>query len=126
MTDHAGSSRHRTRRRHTEDETLVRNQPALRTSDGTVWVVVAGMFAIACAVPLIMILADPAGAAGVAWATLVSIVLLYGGLLAARVLIGDRTRRLRVLAVLMLAMAAIALAGLFTCVMIAWAAVPTA
>ena len=122
MTDHADQTPHHARRRSFEDETLVRNQPALRTSDGTVWIIVAG----ACAVPLVMILANPGGAAAAAWTTLVLIVLLYAALIAARFLITDRTRRLRLLALLMLAMALAALIGLFTCVMIAWSAVPTA
>ena len=126
MTDHADGTAHHARRRHSDDETLVRNQPALRTSDGTVWVIVAGAFAIACAVPLVMVLSNPGGAAAAAWTTVVLIVLLYAALLAARFLIEDRTRRLRMLAVLMLAMALVALIGLFTCVMIAWSAVPTA
>lgn len=126
MIDHADQAPHHARRRSFDDETLVRNQPSLRSSDGTVWVVVAGAFAIACGVPLVMILADPDGAAVAALATIVLIVLLYVGLLAARFLIEDRTRRLRMLAMLMLAMAVVALIGLFTCVMIAWSAVPTA
>lgn len=126
MTDHADQTPHHARRRSFEDETLVRNQPALRTSDGTVWIIVAGAFAIACAIPLVMILANPGGAAAAAWTTLVLIVLLYAALIAARFLITDRTRRLRLLALLMLAMALAALIGLFTCVMIAWSAVPTA
>lgn len=126
MSDHADQTPPHARRRSFDDETLVRNQPALRTSDGTVWVIVAGAFSIACAVPLIMILANPGGAAAAAWTTIVLIVLLYAGLLAARFLIDDLTRRLRMLAVLMLAMAVVALIGLFTCVMIAWSAVPTA
>ncbi|UYO96196.1 hypothetical protein OED01_11355 [Microbacterium sp. M28] len=126
MDDRTGGTPHHARRRGSTDETLVRNQPALRTSDGTIWVLVAGAFAIACAIPLVLILANPGGAGPVAWMTLVLVALSYAGLVATRFLIEDRTRRLRVLAVLMLAMAAVALAGLFACVMIAWSAVPTA
>ncbi|WP_243230853.1 hypothetical protein [Microbacterium sp. CIAB417] len=124
MDDRAHQPAHRARRRSATDPTLVRNQPALRSSDGTIWIVVAGGFALACAVPLVLILVDPGPSAVVAWTTAVLMVVLYAALVAARFLIADRVQRLRVLAVLMLVMAAVALLGLLACVLIEWSTVP--
>jgi len=126
---HAGGPAHASRWRMTAvrattDPTRVLNQPALRTSDGTIWVVLAGIFAAVCAIPLAMVIADRGSSAVVAWITLVLVIVLYAALIACRVLVHDRVRRLRLMAVLMLAMAAIALLGLVICVAIEWSAVP--
>ena len=115
---------HRTRRSsmiaHT-DPTLVRNQPSLRTSDGLIWIVVAGLFALISAVPLVLMLAYPGPSAPLAWVTLVRMVMLYGGVVACRFFV-DRERRLRLMAIGMLAMAAVVLLGLLGCIAIEWTA----
>src|SRR5690606_17794807 len=80
MDDRAHQPAHRARRRSATEPTLVRNQPALRSSDGTIWIVVAGGFALACAVPLVLILVDPGPSAVVAWTTAVLMVVLYAAL----------------------------------------------
>lgn len=109
------------------DPTRMANQPALRTSDGLIWIVVAGIFLVICAVPLsLLTVVDPRESAPVAWTTALLLVALYGALLAARGYIAERGQRLRMMAGLMLAMAAVALIGMMVCTAIEWGAVPTA
>lgn len=101
------------------------NQPALRTSDGTIWIVVAGLFGLICLVPLsLLTVVDPRQSAPVAWITAILVIALYAALLASRWVVDERQRRLRIMAVLMLAMAAVALSGMVICVAIEWSAVP--
>ncbi|UJP10485.1 hypothetical protein L2X99_01975 [Microbacterium sp. KUDC0406] len=107
-----------------DDPTLVRNQPALRTSTGRIWLVVGGIFLVLCAIPLTLIVFTPGAAVPVAWATLITALLLYAGIVFARLGVTDHVRRLRWMAVLMLTMAVVALVGLAVCTMIAWSQVP--
>lgn len=113
------------RREVRDDPTRMANQPALRTSDGTIWIVVAGLFALICLVPLsLLTVVDPRRSAPVAWITAILVIVLYAMLLASRWIVDDRERRLKVMAVLMLAMAAVALFGMMTCAAIEWSTVP--
>lgn len=107
------------------DPTRMANQPALRSSEGTIWVVVGGLFALICLVPLgLLTVVDPRASAPVAWITAILVVVLYAALLVTRWVVGERERRLRTMAVLMVAMAAAALIGLMICAAIEWSAVP--
>lgn len=116
-------SRAETRR----DPTRMTNQPALRSSEGTIWVVVAGLFALVCLVPLsLLTVVDPRESAAVAWITAILVIALYAALLVTRWVVAHRERRLRIMAVLMLAMAAVALIGMVICATIEWSAVPAA
>lgn len=109
------------------DPTRMANQPALRSSEGTIWVVVAGLFALICLVPLsLLTVVDPRGSAAVAWTTAILVIVLYAALLVSRWTVAERERRLRIMAVLMLAMAAVALIGMVICATIEWSAVPAA
>lgn len=109
------------------DPTRMANQPALRSSDGLIWIIVAGLFLLVCAVPLVLLtLVDPRASAPMAWITAIVLVALYAALVTARGAVTDRKRRLRLMAILMLSMAAVALIGLFTCALIEWSAVPAA
>lgn len=103
------------------------NQPALRTSEGRIWIIVAGLFLLACAVPLsLLTIVDPRASAPAAWITAIVLVVLYAVLVTARGLVSDREQRLRLMAGLMLGMAATALFGMLVCAAIEWAAVPAA
>ncbi|GAA1547284.1 glucan phosphoethanolaminetransferase (alkaline phosphatase superfamily) [Microbacterium ginsengiterrae] len=107
------------------DPTRMVNQPALRSSDGTIWIVVSGLFVLICLVPLsLLTVIAPRASAPVAWVTAILVVVLFAALLASRWLVTQRERRLKIMAVLMLAMAAIALIGLVVCAAIEWSAVP--
>lgn len=107
------------------DPTRMANQPALRSSQGTIWVLVAGLFALVCLVPLsLLTVVDPRESAAVAWITAILVVVLYAALLVTRWIVADREHRLRIMAVLMLAMAAVALIGMVICATIEWSAVP--
>jgi hypothetical protein len=128
-TDSTGGTARPPRRRITAvrastDPTRVLNQPALRTSDGTIWIVLAGIFAAVCVVPLAMVLAEPGPSVVVAWITLLLLIVLYAALIACRITISDRVRRLRLMAILMLGMAGVALLGMMVCVALEWSAVP--
>src|SRR5690606_41354465 len=61
-------------------------------------------------IPLVLLtLVDPRASAPVAWITAVLLVALYAALVTARGVVADRKRRLRLMAILMLAMAGVAL-----------------
>lgn len=118
-------ARRMTRTEARADPTRMANQPALRSSEGTIWIVVAGIFALICLVPLgLLTVVDPRESAPIAWITAILVIMLYAALLVARTVVDDRERRLRTMAVLMLSMAAVALIGLVTCAAVEWSAVP--
>ncbi|WP_309102052.1 hypothetical protein [Microbacterium sp.] len=102
------------------DPTRVRNQPALRTSPGTIWLLVGGTFAVICLIPLIGIIATGRSAAVVASVTIVLVVALYAAMVAIRLSASPGPRRLRSMAYCFLGMAAIALIGMVICVLIQW------
>jgi hypothetical protein len=92
------------------DPTRLRNQPSLTSSSGTIWLVVGGVFsAIALAFLIPMTQLPPPG---VALATACLVVLLYVGMVLVRVLVFPGRRRLGMLAVGMLGIAAVALTGM--------------
>ncbi|ALX66981.1 hypothetical protein [Microbacterium sp. XT11] len=102
------------------DPTRVSSQPALRTSSGAVWIIVASVFTAVCLIPLVLIAGSGGAASAVAWVTA---ALLVAGLVA-MVVVRLRARpgppRLRPLAVCFLAMALVALIGMTVCVMLVW------
>jgi len=100
---------------------MVTNQPALRTSSGAIWIIVAALFTAVSLVPLIAIVADGSSAAPVA---LVTASLLVSGLVAlvtVRLTVTARSPRLRALAGCFLGMTLVTLIGLLICVAIVWA-----
>lgn len=85
----------------------LRDQPSLTTSSGGVWLVVGGLFAaIAVLVLLPMLALEPDGIAEFA---IVSVLVLYGGIVVARVTAPHGRLRLGIMAACMLAMAFLAL-----------------
>jgi len=87
------------------DPTWIRNQPALTTSSGLVWLVVGGVMAvIAFALLVAMGSLHPVGY----WVAAI-VALLYAGMLLVRAWVGRLRLRLGLLAALMLTMAAVAL-----------------
>lgn len=103
------------------DPTRVRNQPSLVTSNGTIWLVVGGIFtAIALAMLIPMAWLPPPGLAIAAAALM---VLLYVAMLIVRVAAPAGRRRLGMLAVGMLAIAAVSLTAVIIVAAFSWAAV---
>lgn len=99
----------------TEDPTLVRNQSALTTSTGTIWLVVGGLFAaISLAVLIPMTALQPQGVALVA---AIIVGALYLGMLVVRAAVRPGRLRLGLLAAGMLAIAAVALVAV---IIVAW------
>src|SRR5690606_21395265 len=85
------------------DPTRMASQPALRSSEGTIWIVVGGVFALICLQPLSLLTGmAPRESAPVAWITAIAVIVLYAALLVVRWSLNPRERRLRVMAVLML------------------------
>jgi hypothetical protein len=99
----------------------VTSQPALRTSSGTVWLVVAALFACMSLVPLVAIAVDGGPAESIAIVTATLVVGLLLAMLVIRWTVLAGPPRLRALAGCLLAMALIALVGMVICVMIVWA-----
>lgn len=102
------------------DPTLVRNQPALQTSPGTIWLIVGGLFLAVCLVPLSGIALDGPPAGLVAIVTIVILVALYAAMVAVRLSSSPGPRRLRRMAFCFLGMAGVALIGMIVCVLIQW------
>src|SRR5687767_7200098 len=91
------------------DPTRIRNQPALTTSNGRIWLIVGGLFTvISLAVLIPMTRLEPAG---VALAAAISIGLLYLFMVATRLWVRPGRVRLALMAIAMLAIAIIALAS---------------
>lgn len=103
-----------------EDPTLVRNQPALRTSSGTIWIIVGALFIAVCLIPLVGIVASGMPAAAVAIATIVLMSVLYAAMVAVRFSATPGPLRLQRMAACFLGVAAVALIGMIVCVMIEW------
>lgn len=101
------------------DPTKMANQPALRTSSGLIWVVFGGLFAAAAMIPLgLLAFGSDGRSQGAAIPTAALILVLYGALLVVRFAVRQGPRRLRAMAVCMLSMAAVALVGVWSCLMI--------
>ncbi|TBN56644.1 hypothetical protein EYE40_04100 [Glaciihabitans arcticus] len=90
------------------DPTKIRNQPALTSSSGAVWLIVGGLFAVISIVVLIpLVMRQPAG---LAMGGIVAVVVLYLAMVVIRLRVRPLRRRLGLLAICMLTMAAIGLA----------------
>jgi len=101
------------------DPTKMVNQPALQTSSGRIWIVMGGLFAAVSLVPLALLIFQGNGRSrGVAILVAVLILTCYALLLAARFAVRRGPKRLRVMAASMLAMAAVALSGVWICALI--------
>jgi len=92
------------------DPTEMRNQPALTTSTGRIWLVTGGLFtAIAVIILALLLQLPPHGLAGIA---LVSVIVLYAGMVAVRFLTRPGRTRLGLLAALMLVIALVSLVSI--------------
>ncbi|WP_091036456.1 hypothetical protein [Microbacterium oxydans] len=96
------------------------SQPALRSSSGAIWLVVAALFAVMSLVPLVAIAVDGGPAESVAIVTATLVVGLLLAMLVIRWTIREGPPRLHALAGCFLGMALIALIGMVICVMIVW------
>ena len=95
----------------TDDPTRIRNQPALTTSTGRIWLIVGGLFtAIALGVLIPMTAFEPRCVALVA---VIVDVVLYLAVVGARLFVPPGRRRLGVMAVAMLAIAAVSLVATY-------------
>lgn len=102
---------------HNEDPTRVLNQPALRTSSGTVWLVVGALFAALSLIPLgALALVRQGPSASLATIISIAVIGLYLAMIVIRVSVRAQGIRLRVLMIVFLAMAATALFGVLGCV----------
>lgn len=85
----------------------LRDQPALTTSTGRVWLIMGGLFAAIALLLLVPMLEfEPQGVADVAIA---AVLVLYGGIVLARLVVPPGRRRLGIMAACMLTMAFVAL-----------------
>lgn len=85
----------------------VRDQPALTTSSGRSWLVVGGLFAVVCLGVLVALLDNPGR--GVAVFGMVAVVVLYAGMVVARLTVRPGRPRLGIMAACMITFAGIAL-----------------
>lgn len=100
------------------DPTRLRNQPALVSSTGSIWLILGGLFAgISIAVLAALVMRQPAG---LAMGAIVVIVVLYIAMALVKFLVRPGRLRLGVLASLMLAMAAIALTAVIIVSSVEW------
>lgn len=94
------------------DPTKIRDQPALRSSSGAVWIVAGGLFLLVVAAVLAWIIVSSGTAAPVAVATGAAVVGLYVVMLVVRFAVRSGTVRLRIMAVAMICMALVSVVGL--------------
>jgi hypothetical protein len=102
------------------DPTAIREQPALTTSTGAIWLIVGGLFAAVSLAVLIPMSALPSGTVAVVAA--IVIALLYLGMIIAQLATPPGRRRLGMLATGMLLIAAIALGAVIFVAAGAWTA----
>ncbi len=93
----------------------MRNQPALRTSSGAIWIVVGALFVAVSLVPLVLIAGTGGTSAVIAVTTIVVLVALLTALVVARITVRDQILRLRLLAGCLLTIAGVALIGMLLC-----------
>jgi hypothetical protein len=91
------------------DPTRLREQPALTTSTGAIWLVVGGFFVVVSGVVLLFLAHLPP--AGLAVGALIADLVLYAAMLVVRFTVRRRRAMLGTLAILMLAIAAVSLAA---------------
>lgn len=101
------------------DPTKMANQPALRTSNGLVWLIMGGLFAAASLVPFAALAFAGSGRSrGVALTAGAVVIVLYAAMLVIRFAVRPRLPRLRALAACMLTMAGVALVLVWVCLLI--------
>jgi hypothetical protein len=93
--------------RNRPDPTRQRNQPALTTSSGLIWLVMGGVLTVVSLGVLVPLATFPP--TGVALAASIAVGVLYVGMLGVRSAVRGGPTRLRWLAGLMIAIAAVAL-----------------
>lgn len=99
-----------------EDPTRVLNQPALRTSNGAVWLVVGALFAALSLIPLgALALIRQGPSASLATIIAIAVIGLYLIMVVIRFAVQRQVVRLRALMVVFLAMAATVLFGVLGC-----------
>lgn len=100
------------------DPTRMANQPALRTSSGAVWLIVAALFTAVSLVPLTGIVRSggAAGTVGLVTATLLMLGLVT--MVVIRLTVSSVRARLRALAACFVAMAGLTLVGITVCVVL--------
>ncbi|SDS78655.1 hypothetical protein SAMN04489751_2866 [Brevibacterium sandarakinum] len=98
------------------DPTKIRDQPALRSSSGTVWIVSGGLFLLVIAIVLAWVIVSRGTAAPLAIATGAAVLALYVVLLVVRFAVRPGKMRLRIMAAAMIGMALIAVVGLLASV----------
>ncbi len=95
-----------------DDPTRMRNQDALTTSSGRIWLIVGGLFAAICLAVLIPMTFLPAGS-GIAAAGAIAVTVLYAAMVIVRLVAPSGRLRLRVMAAAMIVMAALALVAVW-------------
>ncbi|RUQ07439.1 MULTISPECIES: hypothetical protein [unclassified Microbacterium] len=100
------------------DPTRMANQPALRTSSGAVWLIVATIFTAVSLVPLIGIVRSGGAAGTVGLVTAIILVLGLAAMVVIRLAVSSVRPRLRALAAGFLAMALLTLVGITVCVLL--------
>ncbi|MHA3682990.1 hypothetical protein ACXR2W_01850 [Leucobacter sp. HY1908] len=97
-----------------QDPMRMGNQPALQTSTGALWLVMGALFAIITIGTLVAIaLTTVGGAATVGWSTAATVLMLFLAMVIVRIVTKRGRRRLIWMAVFFLAMAAVALGGIW-------------
>jgi hypothetical protein len=102
------------------DPTALREQPALTTSSGAIWLIVGGLFVVVSLGVLIPMSTLPSGTVAVVAA--IVIALLYAGMIVTQLAVPPGRRRLGMLATGMLLIAAIALGTVIFVAAGAWTA----
>ncbi|WP_416442479.1 hypothetical protein AB3K78_08880 [Leucobacter sp. HNU] len=101
------------------DPTRMANQPALQTSSGRIWLVMGALFLVLALVPFgLLIFAGSGRSRGLAIVVASTIALVYAIMIVIRLASSPGPRRLRGLAGGMLALAGIALIGIWSCAVI--------
>ena len=100
------------------DPTRMANQPALRTSSGAVWLIVAALFTAVSLAPLIGIVRSGGAAGTVGLVTAILLVLGLVTMVVIRLTVRSVRARLRALAACFLAMAGLTLVGITVCVLL--------
>lgn len=103
------------------DPTRVREQPALTTSTGAIWLIVGGLFAVVSLGVLIPMATLPGGTVAVVAAIIVGA--LYLAMVVVRFAVPSGRRRLGMLAIGMLLIAAVALGAVLIVAGSSWNAV---
>ncbi|MCA0378142.1 MAG: hypothetical protein LCH36_01700 [Actinobacteria bacterium] len=105
------------------DPTKVLNQPSLRRSSGTIWLVMGALFLLASLFSFGVVMAGGSGASTPLAITGGAIaIVLYGAMVLVRLVVGAGVKRLRLLAACLLTMAAVSLIGVWICAYIEAAA----